>query len=257
MKRMSMHKGMKSGSWKLVIISIILGIIFGSFSYLSAVDRLERHAISVEADNDELVLDDILVTSFLHRDFDQFDYLWRKDSTVLMSPIIFYLVGSLVGTHPFLKKNKSYHYFIYTRCYDNRRLSYFLLSKICFPIFSYSLFYFVSLCVGMILFKSDFIEPVLKISVVDLISFFIIRLLVLLFLVLVMFMIFIKKETAVAVVVSILTITFIFLITIHVQVVNLALLDDFKYMVKSILLWGIINFLMYLTIKFGIRYELS
>lgn len=246
---------MKKKNWKILMVGIILGSIFGFLSYMNAVDRLEEHALVVKSD--ELDTSDIWVASFLHRDFDRFDYLWRDDSRLLLLPIIFYFTGSLMGAHAFLKRNKGYDHFVYARCPNHVRLSSILLGQIWFPLIFYSLSYFTSLFLGMLFFRSDLIEPVLTLSIVDLTAFFFMRLLVLSFLVLAMFVVFIKRETAMAILANMLIIAFLLLVTIHVQVVNLALLDDFGYLVGSLMGWGVVNLLMYLGIRFSMTYELS
>jgi len=240
---------------KVLIISMLLGAVFGFFAYSHAASHIEWHAIATE--NGSLDLNDVLVTSFLHHDFDQFDYLWPNDSTILLSPIVFYLIGSLLGAHAFLRKNKGYYYFVYSRCQSHVQLVSKLLRGIGFPVLIYQVFYWGGLFVGMSTLESDFIAPMLTISIRELVAFFIMRFLVLIFLVLVTFIVFIKKEAAIAMLVNTLTIALILLTSIHVGIINLALFDELSSMFISILVWIIINLAMYALIKFGITYELS
>jgi len=230
-------------------------MIFGFFAYTNAINHLENHAIATDANY--LELGDILVASFLHHDFEQFDYLWRNDSSILLAPIVFYLIGSLIGAHSFLRKNKGYHYFIYARCQNNANLAPRLLGKIWIPLFFYQLFYWIGIFIGMLIFESEFIEPVLSMSMMDLVAFFTIRLLMLAFLVFATFIVFIKREAAIAILANILMIVLMLLISNHIRFVNLAFLADLNSMIGSILLWIPINLLMYVIIKFGVRYELS
>jgi len=246
---------MKKADIKILITSIMFGSVFGLIALVSTTDRLAAYAGG--ANNTLLNLSDIIVFSFLHRDFDRFDYLWRRGSSLLLTPIIFYFIGSMVGSQSFLTINKGYHSFVYHRTQNNRRLSGVLLGNIWTPIVTFSAFYFFSICIGMFFYVPDCIERILTIPVIDLAAFFVMRLLILSFLVQFLFITFIKTEAAIALLSNVVMIILIFVVTIHVQLFNLIVFDDLEYLLQSILVWIIINAITQLTIRFYIKYELA
>jgi len=245
---------MKKAFLKPVIISIVFGTIFGAIALVSAVDHLIRSAAAID---DVLDYSDVFLSGFLHFDFDRFDYLWRQDSSILLSPTIFYFVGSMIGAQSFLKKNKSYYSFIYHRYQSSARLGTALVSKVWIPIILYTVFYFCSFIIGMRFISTDTIEPIFTITIIELSAFFTLRILVLLFLVHFLFIIFTKKEAAIALILNAVLVMLILLITIHAQFVNLAVFDDFNNLLRSIFLWIVVNASMWFIIKFGTKYKLS
>ena len=246
---------MKKADKRIIVISIIFGSVFGLIALVSTTVRLAVYAGGLN--NTSLNLSDIIVFSFLHRDFDRFDYLWRRDSSILFTPLIYYFIGSIVGSQPFLSINKSYHSFIYHRAQNSRRLSNVLLGNIWIPITTFSAFYFLSICIGMFFYTPDCIERMLTIPVIDLVAFFVMRLLILSFLVQFLFITFIKTEAAIALLSNVVMIILIFLITIHIQLFNLIVFDDLEYLLQSILVWMFINAGIRLTIRFFTKYELA
>ena len=182
--------------------------------------------------------------------------MWRLNASILLSPIIFYFIGSMVGAQSFLKKHKNYHSFTFHRYQSSVKLSTALIGAVWMPIFLYTVFYFCAFIVGMTFVSNSIIEPMFPISTFELLAFFVLRILVLLFLVQFLFIVFTKKEAAIAVILNAVVVMLILLITIHVQLVNLAVFDDLSQQFQSILIWILVNTITWLIIKFGIKYEI-
>lgn len=239
---------------KIVMLSIILGLIFGLFAFVGSVEHLRQFMFGRE----DVIFNqsDILIANFLHRDFDQYEYLRKDDASILLSPIIFYFIGSTIAATNFLRKNKGHSQFIYARCQNHRHLSITLLGKNFSSIFAYTSAYFLSLFLGMNLIEVSFISSDLTLTAFELILFFFLRLLVINFLVFLLFVVFIKKEASIALILNMFVVMFILMFVIHLQLVNLAIFDDVVGLVRSIVLLLLLNMLMYIYIKFKMRYEL-
>jgi len=240
--------------WKQLCYYSAIGISLGILSYFGAIRRLENFIISVET---SFTTSDMYAAIFVHSDFNQFEYLNHKDMMMLFLPFFFYFIGIMIGSQPFLSRQKAYHQYIYSRINERNQLARFLQGHGYLNTIVYSGTYFFTIIVGVECFPPDFLIIKLEYSMWQLILFFVMRIIMLLALTLLTFIIFIRKGATFAVLFSILMITVALLIDMQLTAVNLALFEGIDKIKFGILIWAGISALAYYYSNRKMIYELN
>jgi len=233
------------------LMVLVLGATFGLLGYLHTLNEL--YAYSLFESSSTLNMNDVFIRNFLHGDFERFTFIRRDNPILILSFIVYYFIGTIIISQPFLKKEKAYLFNIFSRCKDRGELFSVLMKGTTRRQLYFQLSYLAAFTINLLSIRPTFVTEGITFNFVDLILILGGQYFVFTFLKMITFLTFIKTGESTAILTNILCTALIFLFSVHVR--NIVFFDETFLMVWNTISWGLANLFLYYKIKFSMSYE--